>query len=125
MKVTTRVKKPESFAAGVGRVLRMAAKAARKTARMYGTPIYGIELGYVPGPRIVPATYAIGATGGHCDYTEFPPSINTPTTQSLMVRRSYVPWCASYANTARKSSSSVVLVACFPRQIPPAGSNIA
>ncbi len=39
----------------------------------------GIEQGYVPGPRIVPATYAIGATGGHCDYTEFPPSIKTPT----------------------------------------------
>jgi imidazolonepropionase-like amidohydrolase len=39
-----------------------------------------IELGYIPGPRIVPATYAIGATGGHCDYTEFPPSVtaNTP-----------------------------------------------
>jgi imidazolonepropionase-like amidohydrolase len=40
----------------------------------------GIEAGYVPGPRIVPATYAIGATGGHCDDTEFPPSIRTPTT---------------------------------------------
>ena len=40
----------------------------------------GIELGYIPGPRIVPATYAIGATGGHCDYTEFPPSIVTPAT---------------------------------------------
>ena len=39
----------------------------------------GIDNGYVPGPRIVPATYAIGATGGHCDYTEFPPSIKTPT----------------------------------------------
>jgi imidazolonepropionase-like amidohydrolase len=36
-----------------------------------------IERGYVPGPRIVPATYAIGATGGHCDATEFPPSIRT------------------------------------------------
>jgi imidazolonepropionase-like amidohydrolase len=36
-----------------------------------------IELGYVPGPRIIPATYAIGATGGHCDSTEFPPSITT------------------------------------------------
>jgi imidazolonepropionase-like amidohydrolase len=34
-----------------------------------------IEAGYVPGPRIVPATYAIGATGGHCDATEFPPSM--------------------------------------------------
>src|SRR5882757_7864968 len=40
----------------------------------------GIEQGYVPGPRIVPATYAIGATGGHCDHTELPPSIKTPTT---------------------------------------------
>ncbi len=38
----------------------------------------GIEHGYVPGPRIVPATYAIGATGGHCDSTEFPPSIKVP-----------------------------------------------
>ena len=36
-----------------------------------------IEHGYIPGPRIVPATYAIGATGGHCDSTEFPPSIST------------------------------------------------
>jgi imidazolonepropionase-like amidohydrolase len=40
----------------------------------------GIEQGYIPGPRIVPATYAIGATGGHCDSTEFPPSIKTPQT---------------------------------------------
>ena len=38
----------------------------------------GIEAGYVPGPRIVPATYAIGATGGHCDATEFPPSVQVP-----------------------------------------------
>ena len=37
----------------------------------------GIEHGYIPGPRIVPATYAIGATGGHCDATEFPPSITS------------------------------------------------
>jgi imidazolonepropionase-like amidohydrolase len=34
-----------------------------------------IEQGIVPGPRIVPATYAIGATGGHCDATELPPSV--------------------------------------------------
>ncbi len=34
-----------------------------------------IEHGIVTGPRIVPATYAIGATGGHCDATELPPSI--------------------------------------------------
>src|SRR5450755_884586 len=40
----------------------------------------GIEHGYIPGPRIVPATYAIGATGGHCDFTGLPPSIRTPMT---------------------------------------------
>ncbi|WP_077037115.1 amidohydrolase family protein [Pelomonas sp. KK5] len=34
-----------------------------------------IEGGYIPGPRIVPATYALGVTGGHCDITEgLPPS---------------------------------------------------
>jgi imidazolonepropionase-like amidohydrolase len=37
-----------------------------------------IEAGYITGPRIVPATYAIGATGGHCDSTSFPPSITRP-----------------------------------------------
>jgi imidazolonepropionase-like amidohydrolase len=37
-----------------------------------------IEQGMVPGPRIIPATYAIGATGGHCDSTELPPSISAP-----------------------------------------------
>lgn len=34
-----------------------------------------IDHGLIPGPHIIPATYAIGATGGHCDTTEFPPSI--------------------------------------------------
>ena len=47
MKTTKRVKRPESFAAGVGRALRLAAKSARKTARMYGTPIYISEGGRV------------------------------------------------------------------------------
>ena len=39
----------------------------------------GIEAGYITGPRIVPATYSLGATGGHCDSTEFPPSIKAPS----------------------------------------------
>ncbi len=47
MKTPVRSKKSESFAAGVGRGLRNAAKDARKTARMYGTPIYIWENGKV------------------------------------------------------------------------------
>jgi len=31
-----------------------------------------IDGGWIAGPRIVPATYAIGATGGHCDDTGLP-----------------------------------------------------
>jgi imidazolonepropionase-like amidohydrolase len=34
-----------------------------------------IESGYATGPRIVPAGYALGATGGHCDSTFLPPSL--------------------------------------------------
>ncbi|MBR7745695.1 amidohydrolase family protein [Undibacterium sp. BYS107W] len=35
-----------------------------------------IDEGKVPGPRIVAAAYSFGATGGHCDSTFFPPSMN-------------------------------------------------
>lgn len=34
-----------------------------------------IDAGYAMGPRIVPAGYALGATGGHCDSTYLPPSL--------------------------------------------------
>ena len=49
MKAKTRTKgrRPLSFAAGVGHALRRAAKDARKTARMYGTPLYVWENGKV------------------------------------------------------------------------------
>jgi imidazolonepropionase-like amidohydrolase len=33
-----------------------------------------IEAGQIEGPRIVPAGYSFGATGGHCDATGLPPS---------------------------------------------------
>lgn len=33
-----------------------------------------IDEGLITGPRIVPAAYALGATGGHCDQTFLPPS---------------------------------------------------
>ena len=43
-----------------------------------------VEGGYIPGPRIVPATYALGATGGHCDGTEgMPPSFAPVPTPSV------------------------------------------
>ena len=58
-------------------------EAGFTTIRNVGSENYGdvglkqaIEEGFVPGPRIVPAAYAIGATGGHCDSTFFPPSMN-------------------------------------------------
>jgi imidazolonepropionase-like amidohydrolase len=34
-----------------------------------------IEGGYAVGPRIVPAGFSLGATGGHCDSTFLPPSL--------------------------------------------------
>ena len=53
-----------------------------------------IDAGFVPGPRIVTATYAIGATGGHCDDNGLPPSydhkadsaINSPAEARAKVR---------------------------------------
>ena len=53
-----------------------------------------IDGGWAVGPRIVPATYAIGATGGHCDDNGLPPSydkkgdaiINSPTEARAKVR---------------------------------------
>ena len=35
-----------------------------------------IEEGKVPGPRVISAAYSFGSTGGHCDSTYFPPSMD-------------------------------------------------
>jgi len=35
-----------------------------------------IEMGRIEGPRIIPAGYSFGATGGHCDATGLPPSFD-------------------------------------------------
>jgi predicted ABC-type ATPase len=51
MKTPKRPKRSESFAAGVSRALRQAAKTARKTARMHGTPIYIVEDGKIVAKR--------------------------------------------------------------------------
>lgn len=53
-----------------------------------------IDGGYITGPRIVTAGYAIGATGGHCDQGGLPPSmdrtgpsiVNTPEEARTKVR---------------------------------------
>ena len=35
-----------------------------------------VEAGKIAGPRIIGAAYSFGATGGHCDSTFFPPSMD-------------------------------------------------
>ncbi len=47
MKPPKKKAKTDPFTASVGRALRRAARVARKTARMYGTPIYVLKDGKV------------------------------------------------------------------------------
>lgn len=77
-------------------------EAGFTTVRNVGAEFYAdvglreaIDNGFIPGPRVVTATYAIGATGGHCDSTFFPPSmqevspavIDSPEEGRRMVRK--------------------------------------
>ena len=58
-----------------------------------------IEGGYIPGPRIVPAGYAIGATGGHCDAGGLPPSMDRQlpsVINSPQEARAKVRWLHKY-----------------------------
>jgi imidazolonepropionase-like amidohydrolase len=72
------------------------------TVRNVGSPNYddvalmqAVDEGIIQGPRIIPATYLIGSTGGHCDENEFPPSLDahspaladTPDEGRKMVRK--------------------------------------
>ncbi|TZG29526.1 metal-dependent hydrolase family protein [Sphingomonas montanisoli] len=61
----------------------------------------GIDDGYIPGPRIVPSGYAIGATGGHCDGTEgLPQSFdkidNPAVADGAEALRAKVRWMRKY-----------------------------
>jgi imidazolonepropionase-like amidohydrolase len=56
-----------------------------------------IDGGWVGGPRIVPATYAIGATGGHCDDTGLPPHYDKKDDSVISGRK-----CAGSTNMAQK-----------------------
>ena len=59
----------------------------------------GIDAGEVPGPRIIPAAYAIGATGGHCDNASLPPSYDrkeASIVDSPDAARAKVRWLRKY-----------------------------
>ena len=76
------LKHTDSFwtAVGVGNAIKTI-NAGFTTVRNVGSSDFGdvglkeaIDGGWAIGPRIVPATYALGATGGHCDDNGLPPS---------------------------------------------------
>lgn len=84
-----------------GKQATLTLQAGFTTVRNVGSKRYddvglrqAIETGWVDGPRIITATYAIGSTGGHCDSTFFPPSmaqkspavIDSPEAGRRMVR---------------------------------------
>jgi imidazolonepropionase-like amidohydrolase len=58
-----------------------------------------IDGGWAVGPRIVPAAYAIGATGGHCDENGLPPSYDKKgksVVDSPVEGRAKVRWLHKY-----------------------------
>lgn len=74
-------------------------EAGFTTVRNVGSEFYGdvglreaIDEGHIPGPRIVTAAYSFGATGGHCDSTFFPPSMEEKS-----------PYVADSADEARRN----------------------
>ena len=78
------LKYTDSFWATIGPAnARKTIDAGFTTVRNVGSPDFddvaleqAIDGGWVIGPRIVPATYLLGATGGHCDDTNgLPPSL--------------------------------------------------
>jgi imidazolonepropionase-like amidohydrolase len=58
-----------------------------------------VDEGWIPGPRIVTAGFAIGATGGHCDNNMLPPSfdrIENSVVNSPAEGRAKVRWLHKY-----------------------------
>ncbi len=74
----------DSFWATIGvENARRTLDAGFTTVRNVGSSNYndvalrqGIDGGFYPGPRVVAAANAFGATGGHCDVTGLPPSVS-------------------------------------------------
>src|SRR3546814_9861949 len=86
-----------------------------------------MDAGYATGPRIVPAGYALGATGGHCDSTYLPPSLekkdgkeegigDTPDELRYQVRRQrkygaeVIKGCATGGGVSRKTEAGPLQV---------------
>jgi imidazolonepropionase-like amidohydrolase len=64
-----------------------------------------IDEHFIPGPRITTATYPLSATGGHCDETYFPPSMNQTSPavgDSPDELRKRVRWVHKYGATVIK-----------------------
>ena len=76
------LKYTDSFWSAVGVAnAKKTLEAGFTTVRNVGSADFGdvglkeaIDGDWIAGPRIVPATYALGATGGHCDDNGLPPS---------------------------------------------------
>ncbi|HEU4809415.1 MAG TPA: amidohydrolase family protein [Sphingomicrobium sp.] len=104
------LKYTDSFWASIGPFnARKDINAGFTTVRNVGSPDFddvglkeAIDGGWIVGPRIVPATYLLGATGGHCDDTNgLPPSLGAKTKSPGIVTspedaREKVRWVHKY-----------------------------
>ncbi|THD82514.1 MAG: amidohydrolase family protein [Phenylobacterium sp.] len=64
-----------------------------------------IDEGFIKGPRMITAGYAIGSTGGHCDETFFPPSMKQKAPSVIDTPdegRERVRWMHKYGATVIK-----------------------
>ncbi len=97
----------DSFWTAVGVAnARKTLDAGFTTVRNVGASDFGdvalrqaIDGGWIPGPRVVTATWAIGATGGHCDDTGLPPSYDykaVSQVDSPDAGRAKVRWLKKY-----------------------------
>jgi imidazolonepropionase-like amidohydrolase len=103
------LKYTDSFWATIGPMnARKTLDAGFTTVRNVGSPDFddvalkeAIDGGWVEGPRIVPATYLLGATGGHCDDTNgLPPSLGDKQSPGIVTgpeqAREKVRWVHKY-----------------------------
>ena len=103
------LKYTDSFWSAIGPYnARKTIDAGFTTVRNVGSPDFddvglqqAIDGGWVVGPRIVPATYLLGATGGHCDDTNgLPPSLGDKNSPGIVTSpeeaRQKVRWVHKY-----------------------------